>query len=165
MKIEILWAALLLATSPAWAINKCTGTDGKVAYQDAPCTGKGEKIEARPSSGLVLSKEAPVKLPVAAEVPAPSAPPTLAVQQNPAKSPLVQEADACLDWYRPKLRDPAGAYYSEPAKDGRVVFVTVHATNGYGGYVTKDAACEFYNGRLDGDWTKIHAKRRGWSGD
>lgn len=30
-------AAVLLAASPAWAVNKCTGPDGKVGYQDAPC--------------------------------------------------------------------------------------------------------------------------------
>lgn len=44
-----LSAALLIA--PAWAINKCTGADGKVAFQDAPCAGKGEKLDVRPASG------------------------------------------------------------------------------------------------------------------
>ncbi|WP_298210641.1 DUF4124 domain-containing protein [Acidovorax sp.] len=34
--------------APAWAINKCTGTDGKVSFQDAPCVGEGEKIEVKP---------------------------------------------------------------------------------------------------------------------
>ncbi len=57
MKIKILWAALLLATSPAWAINKCTGPDGKVTYQEAVCEG-GKKInisgagQADPSSNV-----------------------------------------------------------------------------------------------------------------
>lgn len=39
-------AALLLAT-PAWAVNKCTGPDGKVAFQDAPCasTAKAEAVK------------------------------------------------------------------------------------------------------------------------
>ncbi len=27
----------LAVASPAWAINKCTGKDGRVVYQDAPC--------------------------------------------------------------------------------------------------------------------------------
>lgn len=35
--------------APAWAINKCTGADGKVSFQDAPCTGQGEKIDVRPA--------------------------------------------------------------------------------------------------------------------
>lgn len=53
MKFKLLWAALLLATSPAWAINKCTGPDGKVAFQDAPCQGKGkgELLDVKPASG------------------------------------------------------------------------------------------------------------------
>ncbi len=40
-----------LLSAPAWAINKCTGADGKVAFQDAPCAGKGEKLDVRPASG------------------------------------------------------------------------------------------------------------------
>lgn len=51
MKFRLLLIATLLAASPAWAINKCTGADGKVAFQDAPCAGKGEKIEVHPASG------------------------------------------------------------------------------------------------------------------
>lgn len=49
----IRYAACALALgflAPAWAINKCTGADGKVSFQDAPCVdGQGEKIEARPA--------------------------------------------------------------------------------------------------------------------
>lgn len=168
MKVSIAAAAALLVAlcAPAWAINKCTGSDGKVAYQDAPCTGKGETVEARPSSGLTLPKAATAIPPIAAEAPAATVlPSSSATTQSPAKSALEREADACLSWYKPKLRDPAGAYYSELSKEGRVVKITVHATNGFGGYTTKEAACEIYNGRLNTDWTKIHAKRRGWAVD
>lgn len=42
---------LLLLCTPAWAINKCTGPDGKVSFQDAPCQGKGEVLEVKPASG------------------------------------------------------------------------------------------------------------------
>lgn len=49
--VIVLSALALLAATPVWAINKCTGADGKVAFQDAPCAGKGEKIEVRPASG------------------------------------------------------------------------------------------------------------------
>lgn len=38
-----LLATVLLAAAPAWAVNKCTGADGKVTFQDTPCT--GEKAE------------------------------------------------------------------------------------------------------------------------
>lgn len=40
---------LLVFLAPAWAINKCTDASGKVSFQDAPCAGRGEKIEARPA--------------------------------------------------------------------------------------------------------------------
>lgn len=53
MHIRILFAAALLAASPAWAINKCKGPDGKISFQDAPCPGQGEKIDVRPASGGV----------------------------------------------------------------------------------------------------------------
>jgi hypothetical protein len=46
------WAAcavLLGVASPAWAVNKCTGADGKVSFQDAPCDGAGEKVDVRPA--------------------------------------------------------------------------------------------------------------------
>lgn len=41
----------IAAMSPVWAVNKCTGADGKVVFQDAPCAGKGETIIVRPASG------------------------------------------------------------------------------------------------------------------
>ena len=53
LKICAVMAATLLAASPAWAINKCTGPDGKVVFQDAPCAdGRGGKIDVKPASGF-----------------------------------------------------------------------------------------------------------------
>lgn len=52
MTIRVALIALTcLAVSPAWAINKCTQPDGSVAFQDAPCAGKGVELTVRPSSG------------------------------------------------------------------------------------------------------------------
>ena len=48
----IRYAACILALgflAPAWAVNKCTDTNGKVSFQDAPCVGEGEKIDVRPA--------------------------------------------------------------------------------------------------------------------
>ncbi|MDO9148308.1 MAG: hypothetical protein Q7U52_11720 [Hydrogenophaga sp.] len=45
------WAALALLSLPAAAVNKCTAPDGSVAFQDAPCAGKGEAVVVRPASG------------------------------------------------------------------------------------------------------------------
>lgn len=159
MKLLAITAALAALSAPAWAVNKCTGPDGKVSFQDAPCAGRGEAIKVWTSQGEAPPKPAPEKLPVVAEPPKPEAP---IVQKAPAKSRLEQEADTCLAWYKPKLRDPAGAYYTQPSKEDRVLSMTLHATNGYGGYTTKKASCEIDNGQLDTGWTKIHARRGGW---
>lgn len=43
MKINstaIAFVALCAGSMPAWAVNKCTGADGKVSFQEAPCEGK-----------------------------------------------------------------------------------------------------------------------------
>lgn len=46
-----LFAAALVLASPAWAVNKCTGPDGKTVFQDIPCAdGKGEKLNIRATS-------------------------------------------------------------------------------------------------------------------
>ena len=56
MKIQILLAVALLSVSPVWSINKCTGTDGKVVYQDAPCSNSSkssEQVKTWTNSGYV----------------------------------------------------------------------------------------------------------------
>lgn len=39
--------AIALCAGSAHAINKCTGPDGRVSFQDAPCAGKGEVFNPR----------------------------------------------------------------------------------------------------------------------
>ena len=158
-------------TNPAWAINKCPQPDGSVAFQDAPCVGKGEVLTIRPASGRGTSPaQAPLTTaatkPLQPEAPSTS-PPTQTTQaeSQQAKSLLEKEADMCLAWYRPLLRDPHGAYYTNLAKEKRVFSMDLHATNGYGGYVIKRAACEIHNGNLNPAWTKNHAKWGGWAVD
>jgi len=53
MRYLHIFAALAVALAgPVWAINKCTGPDGRPVFQDAPCTaGKGEALNVRPASG------------------------------------------------------------------------------------------------------------------
>lgn len=57
----LLLAVALTCAGQTWAINKCVGPDGKVAFQDAPCAGRGEVLDVRPASGRapVLQKAAP----------------------------------------------------------------------------------------------------------
>jgi len=52
-RLTLSLAALLLASTPAWAINKCKGPDGKMYYQDTPCASghSGGEIDIRPASG------------------------------------------------------------------------------------------------------------------
>ena len=46
MMIRIVIGLLLaVACTQAAAVNKCTGPDGKVVFQDAPCEGKGETVK------------------------------------------------------------------------------------------------------------------------
>lgn len=44
MHIRTLITAALLSASPAWAIHKCTGPDGRVVYQATACPGSGEIV-------------------------------------------------------------------------------------------------------------------------
>jgi len=51
-KILLISAVSLATALPASAIQKCTGPDGKISFQDAPCAnGRGEKLLVRPASG------------------------------------------------------------------------------------------------------------------
>lgn len=65
-----------MLSQPAAAINKCTGTDGKVTFQDAPCSaGKSETLDVKPASGRVASPGA-----LSPSAPASSAPMTEAAR-------------------------------------------------------------------------------------
>ncbi|MEG0920640.1 MAG: hypothetical protein RSG22_04430 [Comamonas sp.] len=167
MQRKYLNAAALAAmwiAAPAWAINKCTGPDGKVSYQEQPCAGQGGELKIRPQ-GNPTPTPAPAKTasPVAGSAStAPAAPVTPQHAQAP-KSELQMQADQCLAYYKPKLRDPSGAYHTDVQMDKTVLSLKMHATNGFGGYVTREVSCEFkQNGELDADWTKVHAQRIGW---
>jgi len=158
----------VLAATPVWAVNKCTGSDGKVSFQDAPCTaGKAEKVavSVQPLIDPNAAAEAANRAKPATALVATTVPPTVQAPApaQPMRSPLEQEAEICLNWYRPSLRDPAGAYFTTLSKEGRVLKMMIHATNGYGGYVKQEGVCEFKYGSIDEGWTKIHAKRAGWS--
>ena len=58
--LTLVW----LAVSPAWAVNKCTGPDGKVVYQDAMCgtsSTNAEKVKTWENSGYSGTKSASSK--------------------------------------------------------------------------------------------------------
>ena len=160
----ILAIALALSTH-AHAVNKCTGPDGKVAFQDAPCSRAGEAISIKPASGNDPVAPPAPKTAASPSVAQPAPVPAVTQAAAPAapfRSQLDVDSDTCLAWYKPLLRDPKGAYYSNAKRENRVVSLDLHGTNGYGGYVIKEAACEIHGGKLNEAWTKTHAKRRGW---
>lgn len=71
MKNLVICAALaVVACAPAWAVNKCTGPDGRVSFQDAPCAGRGEVLDVRPASGRASSLPAAAPSPAADAAPA-----------------------------------------------------------------------------------------------
>lgn len=53
-----LGLALLTVAPSAWAINKCTGPDGKVSYQEAPCpnASRSQEVAQPPMSAADASK-------------------------------------------------------------------------------------------------------------
>lgn len=81
---------------------------------------------------------------------------------SPPRTQMEIEADQCLEWYRPKLLDPRGAYWREARRESRVITIRIYHANDRGGYDNKLASCEISGGRLDEDWTRIHARRDGW---
>ena len=64
MRFNALLVGFAMCLAPAaWAVNKCTGADGKVVFQDAPCAdGKGQKMDIRPASGSAGASPAEAQL-------------------------------------------------------------------------------------------------------
>lgn len=75
-------AILAALACPAHAINKCTGADGKVVFQDAPCMGHGETIEVRPASGAAPKPAASANTAAGAAAAAPAQAATPARKEN-----------------------------------------------------------------------------------
>lgn len=43
----------MAASAPAWGVNKCTGRDGRVSYQDAPCIGgRTDAVDVQPAVSI-----------------------------------------------------------------------------------------------------------------
>lgn len=53
-------ATACLIALPTWAVNKCTGPDGRVTFQELPCQGAGEKLNVRPATGSAVASPATV---------------------------------------------------------------------------------------------------------
>lgn len=51
IRTTVVLSFVALSAMQAFAINKCVDPNGKTAFQDAPCAGKGETIKVTPASG------------------------------------------------------------------------------------------------------------------
>jgi Domain of unknown function (DUF4124) len=154
-------AALLLATGSQGAhaqsqrIFRCV-MQGHVVFQQSACpTNTDAKVLDVKPGNVVAAPQRP-------RATAASAPQAAAAPAPAARSALDAQTEACLDHVRPFLRDPRSAYASGASREGRVLTMTVHATNTRGGVGSRKAACEFFNGLVDAGWTKIHLQRLGW---
>jgi hypothetical protein len=154
-------AALLLTTGGQGAhaqsqrIFRCV-IQGQVVFQQSACPTDTDAKVLDVKPGNVVA--APLRPRAAAA----SAPQAAAVPAPAARSALDAQTEACLDHVRPFLRDPRSAYASGASREGRVLTMTVHATNTRGGVGSRKAACEFFNGLIEAGWTKIHLQRLGW---
>ena len=160
---HVAFIAFLFVPLACYAqVYRCS-SGGQQVYQQQPCaetgmTGKELKIAPTPTSTATAVPSPPPAPPSVSE----ARQPDITKPEQPAKSPLESLADRCLDWYRPMLRDPRGAYQRGASLEKGVLSMTIYATNGFGGYVTRRGACEFKGSRLDETWTKIQAGRLGW---
>lgn len=122
-------ACALIAAAPVWAVNKCTGPDGKVSYQEAPCAdshvAKEVKISTSPAATSSMGRQMPL-------VPVPL---------DPEVARKIAAADMLIA--KNRLKDPDSAKF-----DGVRVFAfkamgntiemtcgNLNAKNSYGGYV------------------------------
>ena len=168
LKYSGIFMLVLSGVTTAHAqIHKCT-VEGQVIYQAEPCVGKGVSGKEVKIQSTALGSSAPpvTKAEPTQDKPAQPSPsaPVVPIQEaaTKPKTQMEREAERCLAWYKPKLRDPKNAYYSDVSKEGRVLSMSLHATNGYGGFKVSTVACEIHNGSLDEGWTKIHAERAKW---
>lgn len=157
-----LFTGLLLVCGLVQAQAYRCQVNGAMAYQQVPCAGGiALALPASPAPASAPQRPTP-------KAPAPAAPAVeVVVVTVPAptgqRTAIQLEADACLDWYRPMLRDPRSAYWRDARYVQSTLEITIAAANGFGGFVNQEAACDFRNGSIDHGWTKTQAKRRAWA--
>ncbi len=130
-RTSLVFCAIACAASPAWAVNKCKGPDGKVIYQDSACSqhevSETLKIGTRPSSPQTptSTKRLPFK--------------SIEISQEQASA----IASTGVDIARRRLKDPDSAkflnvrVFSFSALDRTFTMTCgdLNAKNSFGGYV------------------------------
>lgn len=146
-------------------VHRCDVGD-RVVFQQAACPPgqAGRVVPVAP--GNVVS--APARAAASAAVAAAASGPATATTSAPAPAPAPTAAQppsddqACLAYLKPLLRDPSSARILTSTREGRVLRVQLQAGDARGRLHTRDAACEFVNGRVDDGWSRIQLERLGW---
>lgn len=55
---QIVFLSTVLFMAPSWAVNKCAGVDGKVVFQDAPCSDGAKNLTAQSESPSTVKPSA-----------------------------------------------------------------------------------------------------------
>jgi hypothetical protein len=142
-------------------VHRCEVGD-RVVFQQAPCApGQAGRVVVVPPANVVSAPAtAPPRPPASA--PSGGAGTPVAAASAPAVPPPLTDEQACLAYLKPLLRDPASGRILTAKRDGRVLNVQLQAADMRGRLHTRDAACEFVNGRVDDGWSRIQLKRLGW---
>lgn len=164
LRVRIGALALLVLGAAAWAqtkpVHRCE-VGGRVTFQQTACSPGQRASEVLVPGPETNVASAPARrAATAASAPASAAPalqPTL-----PAAASVPPEHEACLAYLKPLLHDPASGRILSSERDGRVWRVKLQAADGRGRLHTREAACEFINGRVDDGWSRIQLKRLGW---
>lgn len=136
-----LISSLFCAPASSADVYKCKSKDGATTFSDTPCSDRAEAVKLRNSGPTTSNRE-----------------PVVWCADGPAPTDLVQ---ACVDQWRPRLRDPRAAYADsgqlvhELKSGAQQVFVDGHAKNGFGGMNSMLMQCGVKDGVLDAAATKI----------
>lgn len=148
-----------VARAQSTTVHRCE-VGGQVVFQQAPCApGQAGRVLAVPPANVV---SAPPRGAASAPAGPASAAATTAAASVPAAPPPPTDEQACLAYLKPLLRDPASGRILTSKRDGRVLSVQLQAADMRGRLHTREAACEFVNGRVDDGWSRIQLKRLGW---
>ncbi|MBB5204944.1 hypothetical protein HNQ51_002263 [Inhella inkyongensis] len=163
MRAALLLLALCGLNLQAQTLYRCE-VGGKLEFRQSPCPEGGKPLRVHaPPVGTVTPRAPSASAPSAASTPAPDADASALGAIGPDRRLPPEWLTACLDWYRPLLRDPDSAKAREPSRERGVLSLTLQARNARGGLEEKPARCEFKSDRLDAGWTRIHAERLGWN--
>jgi len=154
-------AASAISPPATASVHRCE-TGGRVTFQQAPCPAgqAGRVVTVAPAN--VVTSAVPPAAAASAALAAPAAPAQPAAGLLPPAAPAVSDELACLAYLKPLLRDPASGRVLTSRREGRVLLVQLQAADARARVQTREAACEFVNGRVDDGWSRIQLKRLGW---